>query len=391
MTSIPALVEKYYPLGAAIRHKIHRYPELGFEETETARLVAETLTAYGIPVRTGVAKTGVLGLIRGGQPGKTVLLRADMDALEVEEQTDVPYKSERPGLMHACGHDGHTAGLVMAGLVLQELRESLRGNIKLMFQPGEETTGGAKPMIEEGILENPQVDAAFGCHLWGEIKAGEVQVKAGPFMASPDEFKLRVIGKGGHAALPHRAVDPVILSAQILCALQALVSRRNSPLNPLVISACSIHGGSAFNVLPDAVDILGTIRTLNPETRQLAPQWMEETARAIAGSWGAEIQLEIKKLYPPLINSAEAAALVQKSAAKILGPDRVRQAEPNMGGEDFAYLAEVIPSAFFFVGLAKDSPVAHHSSRFAWDDEILKTSAGVLCQIAVDYLRAGGF
>jgi amidohydrolase len=387
MANITELVETYYPLGVEIRRSIHRYPEPSFEEVKTAALVADVLTAHGIPVQRGVAKTGVVGLIKGGKPGKTVLLRADMDAIEVEEKADVPYKSERPGLMHACGHDGHTAGLIMAALALNDLKDQLRGNVKLMFQPGEETTGGAEPMIQEGVLEHPAVSAAFGCHLWGDVKAGEIRVKAGPFMASPDEFNLRVIGKGGHGGLPHLSVDPVVISAQIICAFQALASRRNNPLRPLVISACSIHGGAVHNVIPDFVDIIGTVRTLDHETRELAPKWMEDLAVGIARSWGGNVRFEFFKRYPPLINDEAAATLVENAAAKITGPDRVKPAEPNMGGEDFAYLAEKVPSAFFFVGIAGDAPVIHHSGGFAWDDAILKTSAAVLCQSAVDYLN----
>ncbi|MDR0567675.1 MAG: amidohydrolase [Spirochaetaceae bacterium] len=383
------LVEKYYPLGAELRHTIHRYPEPAFEEVKTAKLIADTLTSRGIPVQTGVAKTGVIGLISGGKPGKTVLLRADMDAVEVEEKADVPYKSERKGLMHACGHDGHTAGLLMAALVLNDLKDRLAGNVKLMFQPGEETTGGAEPMIQAGVLENPNVDAAFGCHLWGSVKAGEIQTKAGSLMASPDEFSLRVIGKGGHAALPHLTADPVVMSAQIICALQELVSRRNNPLRPLVISACSIHGGAVHNVIPDFVDIIGTIRTLDRETRNLAPQWMEETAAGIARVWGGNCRFQTIKRYPPLINDENAAALVIEAAKKIAGHDRVKQAEPNMGGEDFAYLAEKVPAAFFFVGIAENEPVVHHNAYFAWKDEILKTSSAVLCRTAADYLNQG--
>jgi amidohydrolase len=385
---IKALVEKYYPLGVQIRRAIHQRPERGFEEVETAALAADALESRGVAVQRGVAKTGVVGLITGGKPGKTVLLRADMDALEVEEKVDVPYKSLRPGLMHACGHDGHTAGLIMAGLVLQELKDELAGNVKLMFQPGEETSGGAEPMIREGVLENPRVDAAFGCHLWGSAPAGSVLVKEGPVMASPDEFKLRITGKGGHAGLPHLVVDPIIIAAHLINGFQSLVSRWNNPLKPLVLSVCSIHGGRAYNVIPDQVDMLGTIRTADHETRRLAHQWVEKITANIVRGWGADYHLELLKLFPPLVNDPAAAEAVRKAAAKIVGPEQVGIPELSMGGEDFAYITEKTPGAFFFVGIKKDKPVPHHNGYFAWDEEALKISAGTLCQTAVDYLSA---
>lgn len=388
---IKQLTGKYYDAGVELRHTIHQYPELAGEEVKTAALVADILTSHGIPVRTGVAKTGVVGLIKGGKPGKTVLLRADMDALEVAELVDLPYKSARPGLMHACGHDGHTAGLVIAALALNEMKDRLAGNVKLMFQPAEESVGGAEPMIREGVLEDPKVDAAFGCHLWGNAKFGEIQIKSGPLMASPDEFRIRVKGRGGHAALPNLAIDPVVIAAQIINAFQAVVSRRNNPLNPLVISTCMIRGGETHNVIPDYVDMTGTIRTLDREVRERVPIEMEKTAAAIAGSWGGSIEFQIFKRFPPLINHEGAAALVREAAAKILGAENVKSTEPNMGGEDFAYLAEKVPAAFFLVGIAKDKPVMHHHGDFAWDDEALKISASVLCQAALDFLDSQGF
>lgn len=385
---IKELIEKHYQTCVNLRHEIHQYPELAFEEVKTARLVADTLREQGIAVQTGVAKTGVVGLIQGGKPGKTVLLRADMDALEVEEKTGAPYASTRPGLMHACGHDGHTAGLVLAALALNDLKGQLPGAVKLMFQPAEETVGGAEPMIREGVLENPAVDAAFGCHLWGNAPLGEIQVKPGPLMASPDEFRITVRGRGGHAAQPQSSIDPVVIAAQIINALQIIISRRNDPLRPLVISTCSIHGGEVHNVIPDTVELIGTIRTLYAETRDFAHGEVRRVVTDIARSWGAEIDFALFRRFPPLINDEAAAALVSAAAAKIVGPGRVKRAEPNMGGEDFAYLAEQVPAAFFYVGIAQGEPVRHHSSCFAWDDEVLKVQAAVLCQTAVDFLSA---
>jgi amidohydrolase len=369
-----------------IRHKIHEEPELAFEEYNTSRLVAETLEAHRIPVRTGIAKTGVLGLIKGAKPGKTVLLRADMDALALPELADVPYKSKKSGAMHACGHDGHTAALVIAALALNDMKDSLAGNIKLMFQPAEEADGGALPMIEEGILEDPKVDAAFGCHLWGSGKEGEILVKSGSLMASPDVFRIKIIGKGGHAAMPQLAIDPVLIAAQIIQGFQVLVSRRNNPFNPLVISTCSIHGGEAENIIPDTVELKGTIRTLDPQTRSRVHEEMVQLVNDIVRTWGAACEYRMIKRFPPLVNDEAAVELVRKAAAGIVGQDKVITAEATMGGEDFSYLAERVPSAFFFVGIAGDKPVLHHNSHFAWNDEALKLAASALSQTAVDFL-----
>lgn len=268
---IEALAEKYYPEVVELRHHFHMYPELAFEEFKTAAKVAETLESLGIEVQTGIAKTGVVGLIKGGKPGKTVLLRAGMDALKVNEAADVPYKSMVPGIMHACGHDGHTAGLLGAAMILNDIRDELEGNVKVLFQPAEEEDGGALPMIQEGVMENPKVNAAFGCHLWGNLPEGKVQFKKGGLMASPDAFDITIIGKGGHAAMPQLSIDPVVMAAQVIDQTQAVISRRKSPLVPAVISFTMVHGGEAYNVIPNKVELAGTIRTLDHETRKWIP------------------------------------------------------------------------------------------------------------------------
>jgi amidohydrolase len=384
---IKRLVEKYYPRGVEIRRRIHRYPELSGEEAETAGLAADMLREFGIETRAGIAGHGVLGLIRGAKPGKTVLLRADMDALEVNEAADVPYRSVKPGVMHACGHDGHTAGLLIAAMALSELKDDIPGTVKLMFQPAEETIGGALPMIEAGILDGPPVDAAFGCHLWGSAAEGTVRVKAGPVMASPDEFSITLRGPGGHGALPHLTVDTVVLAAQIVLQFQTIVSRRKNPLDAAALSVCAIHGGEAFNVIPDEVRLEGTIRTFNEEARSFIPREMEKSVRCLCEAVGASYSFEVKRRYPPLVNDPVAVAVVRAAAEKIVGADRVLEAEANMGGEDFSYIAERTPSAFFFLGIARDGkPVIHHSPYFQWDDRALFTYACCLCQTALDFL-----
>ncbi len=364
-------------------------PELGFEEVETSRTIADQLEKVGIEVKRNVAKTGVVGLIKGKYPGKTVLLRADMDALLIEEEADIPYKSQVPGKMHACGHDGHTAGLLGAAMILNELRDELHGNVKLIFQPAEENQGGALPMIEEGVLDNPKVDAAFACHLWGSIKEGTVHVKHGYAMAAPDIFRLKVIGKGGHAAMPHLTVDPIMISMQVMNSMQMIISRKVNPLQPAVLSFTSIHGGTTHNVIPNEVEIMGTIRSFDKELREWIPQTMENVLKGITESQGASYQFELIKRYPPLFNNHEMTDLVSNSVAKIIGEENVLEApEANMGGEDFAYFAERVPSSFYFVGIAPNAEeaVSHHHPKFAWDDKNLLIVSQTLAQIAFDSL-----
>ncbi|MDR2398089.1 MAG: amidohydrolase [Spirochaetaceae bacterium] len=385
---ITQAIARHYPQGAAIRQKLHQYPELSEQEWETAKLVATTLREYGIETQEGIAGTGVLGIIRGNVAGKTVLLRADMDALAIQEAAPVPYASKRPGIMHACGHDGHTAGLLIAGMALMDLKDRIPGTIKLMFQPAEETVGGAARMIQSGVLENPRVDAALGCHLWGQAPQGTVWVKSGPVMAAPDEFRITLIGRGGHGGLPHLGVDPIVMAAQVIQQFQTIVSRRRNPLDPAVVSIGMIHGGETHNVIPAEVHLVGTIRTLSAELRDFIPQEMDRILQGLTLAAGGSYTLEVCKRYPPLVNDPAVTEVIREAAKKILPSDRVQDApEANMGGEDFAYIAEQVPSSFFFVGITPDEkPLIHHSPYFQWDDSVLRISAACLCQGAVDVL-----
>jgi len=340
LEKVKLLAEKYYPEVASLRHYFHMHPELSFEEVLTSAKVAEVLRKLDIDVQTGIAKTGVVGLIKGGKPGPTVLLRADMDALKVDEEADVPYKSTVPGVMHACGHDGHTAGLLGAAMILNEIKDEIAGNIKLVFQPAEEDAGGALPMIQAGVLENPKVDAAFGCHLMGTVQANIIEVKKGPLMASPDTFDITIIGKGGHASMPHLAIDPVTIAAQVINELQTLVSRRINPLLPAVISLTTIHGGTVHNVIPNTVEMSGTIRTFDKSVRDWIPEAMESVIKHVTQANGASYTFKVNKKFPPLINDDQMTDIAEKAAAKVVGQSNVRHAAlPAMGAEDFAYFA----------------------------------------------------
>ena len=390
MSEVKRLGEKYLQHMINLRETIHMYPEDGFSEFTTSKIIIEELEKLGIKVQKNVAKTGVVGLIEGKYPGKTVLLRADMDALKIQEQADVEYKSKIDGMMHACGHDGHVAGLLGAAMILNELKDNLHGNVKLVFQPAEERDGGALPMIEEGVLENPKVDAAFAAHLWGYLNEGEVHLKEGPMMASPDIFNIKVIGKGGHGAVPQESIDPIVITCQIVNSLQTIVSRKINPLDPVVITCGRIQGGDCHNVIPNEVELEGTIRTFYEETRNWVPKVMEDLIRGITTSQGAAYEFKYEPKYPALINDKYMTSFAKESLKKVVGEENVFDLkEPNMGGEDFAYFAQKVPSAFIFVGIAnnKSEPVIHHNPYFKWDSKNVGILAQSLSQIAIDYLK----
>lgn len=385
--TIIALSKKYYDQMVYIRHTIHQNPELGFEEHKTAGLIAKILKEHNIELRENVAQTGVVGLIRGKNPGKTVLLRADMDALAIQEEVDVDYKSLVPNKMHACGHDGHVAGLLGTAMILNEMKDQLRGNVKLVFQPAEETEGGALPMIEAGILKNPEVDAAFACHLWGAFSEGEVHLRKGYLMAAPDTFKFTMRGVGGHGGMPHMAIDPVVLSAQAIMMIQTIVSRAVDPLESAVISIGSIHGGDAHNAIPEAVEVTGTVRSFSDNIRADIPLKMERILKGIAESYGAAYSFEFEKKFPALINDAKATDIFGEAFMKIIGKASVNlECSPSMGGEDFAFISKSVPSAYAFIGIAKDKKVVHHNSKFQWDDNNMKLLSQGMAQVAIDFL-----
>jgi len=368
----------------ATRRDIHQHPELGFEETRTAGLIAERLRGLKYEVTSGVGKTGVVGLRK--KDGRCLLLRADMDALPIEEANAVPYRSKQPGKMHACGHDGHVAISLEVARRLASLE--LGGSLKLAFQPAEEVSNGAQAMIGDGVLDAPKVDAAFGIHLWNDLPVGTVGIMAGPVMASVDQFEIAILGRGGHAAAPHQTIDPVLIAAHVITALQSLVSRRRDPLSEAVVSVTEVHAGRAFNVIPDRADLRGTVRTFGGSFFEDAPRLVEETAQGVAAAFGARATVNYRRLSAPLINNEELSALMRDVAAKLLGSDSVRQGVRTMGGEDMAYFLEQVPGCFAFVGSApphgRASP--HHSPTFDIDEESLVIGAELLSHTAIQYL-----
>lgn len=378
------------PEVVRLRRDLHQNPEPGFEEFRTAALVATRLQELGLTVRTGVARTGVVGVLEGAVPGPTLLLRADMDALPVQEETGLPYASQRPGYMHACGHDGHVAILLGVATVLAGRRETLPGRVKFVFQPAEEGPGGAEPMIAEGVLEDPRVDAAVGLHLWASMPVGAAGLRPGPIMAATDTFRIRVLGHGGHAAAPMDAVDPVLAAAYLVVAAQAIVSRSVDPAEAAVVSICRIHGGTAGNIIPEEVELQGTIRSFHPAVREVLRRRMEEICRSVPAAFGATAQLEYDPGYPALVNDPALTALVGSVCREVL-PSVIE--ESTMGGEDFAYFAQAVPGCFFFLGArnpAKGCDLPHHHPRFDLDEDSLALGVEILVRVAERFLRDRG-
>ena len=371
------------------RRHLHMHPELGYKEHATARFVAERLRAHGIEVRTGVAETGVVGLIRGGRPGKTVLLRADMDALPIQEENDLPYRSQNPGVMHACGHDGHTAILLSAARVLAERRARLAGNVKVAFQPAEEGGGGAERMIAEGVLEDPHVDAVFGLHLTQERPAGTVGARPGPIAAAADNFQLEIVGRGGHAAKPHTCVDAALVAAQVMVSLHAIVSREVKPSEPAVITVGVIQAGTAPNVIPERALLAGTVRTFDEQLRQDLARRVEEVAVGVAHAMRAEATCTYDWGYPVVVNEPAMAELVREVAREVVGAERLVEQEQGMFGEDFAYFLQQRPGCFFNLGTrneAKGLTSGHHHPRFDIDEDALPIGVEMLVRVTERYL-----
>ncbi|MBI3966829.1 MAG: amidohydrolase [Chloroflexi bacterium] len=374
------------------RQYLHQHPELGFQEYETAKFIAERLRALDIEVQTGIAETGVVGLIRGARPGKTVLLRADIDALPIDEENDVPYRSTISGVMHACGHDGHTAILLNAARELAERRYMLAGNVKLMFQPCEEAPpGGAIRMIEQGILAEPKVDAAFGLHLIQNMPVGTVSARSGPIMASADFFTIEITGTGGHAAYPHLCVDTALVGAQTLVALHALVAREVDPIAPAVVTVGMIKAGSAPNIIPDTAQLRGTFRSFDEAIRTRLARRIEEVAHGIAATMRAEATCQIHWGYPPVVNDPALAALVADAAREVVGDERLIERDPAMGGDDFAYVLQQVPGCYFNVGTRNEERgliYGHHHPRFDIDESALPLGVDLLVKVVERYLAS---
>ena len=379
-----------------LRRDFHLHPELGFREIRTSGIVAKELETLGLEVTKGVGKTGVVGLLEGAKPGPTLLLRFDMDALPIHEETGAEYASQNAGVMHACGHDGHTAiGLTVAKLLNQH-KDKLAGTIKFCFQPSEEgnngeEVGGAEMMMRDGVLDGPKVDMTLSLHLWNEKPLGWVNVAKGPVMAGAEEFKIKVIGKGGHGAIPDLAVDPVVCAAQIVSASQSIVSRNVGPLETAVISFTVINGGTAFNVIPQEVMMQGTIRTFDPQVRMKVLQRFDDVVRGVASAMGCQVELNVKQLTPALINAGRVAASVQATAQRLL-PNLHHDLSPylTMGAEDMAYMQAKVDGCYFFIGSnnhERHLDYGHHHPKFDFDEQALITGSALMAAAAADILK----
>jgi len=374
-----------------IRRALHQIPEVGFNEHRTAEFVAKALEELGLFVRTRVAKTGVVGLLKGAQPGKTLLLRADMDALAVQEATGLPFASTHPGAMHACGHDGHMAILLCLAKILAKHRAKLRGNIKFVFQPAEEGPGGAQQMIAEHVLTRPRVQAAMGLHLWNGLEVGTVGVGSGPIMACLDRIDIVIKGAGGHGAMPHQTVDPIVASAHAITALQTLASRETSPTEPVVVTVGTIKGGTAYNIIGDRVEMSGTVRVFDHELRRSMPERLDRVLKGTTGALRASHELSYTFGYPPTVNDERMCRLVRAAARAAVGPKNVVTPEKSTGGEDVAFFLQAVPGCYFFVGsrnTEKGTTSPHHSPTFDFDEAALAIGLEVMARAALAYLHA---
>jgi amidohydrolase len=379
-------IDRLTPDLIAWRRDFHRHPELAFEERRTSGVVRAFLDSIGLDVR-ACGATGLRAVLTGGRPGKTVALRADMDALPVTEENDVEYRSQAPGAMHACGHDGHMAILMGAARVLAARRETLPGRVVLLFQPSEENPpGGAQAMIAEGALDG--VDAVFGLHLWQPLPTGIVGLRAGAMMAQSDTIHVTVTGKGGHASQPHLTVDPIVVAAHLVLAAQSIASRYVDPLQPVVVSFTTVHGGRIHNIIPDAVELTGTVRTLDRGAQDAVKSRLREVCEATCRLFGATAAFEYVEGYPPVVNDAAVVERVAGVAREAFGADRVHAIAPVMGGEDFAYYLQQVPGAFAMLGMGDGRPHPHHNARFDIDERALPI--GVRLMVEVAEALAGG-
>lgn len=394
MPHLDSLLERYdriYPDVVQLRRDLHMYPELSFQEVNTPRKIAETLRALGLEVRTEVGGRGVVARLKGGKAGKTVALRADFDALPIQDQKDVEYKSRIPGVMHACGHDIHTAALLGVARVLSEVKEELEGDVVFIHQFAEELIpGGAKPMIEDGCLDG--VDVIFGAHVWSGEPIGTVGVGEGFMMAAMDSFHIEIQGKGGHGATPHLTVDSLLLGSQLVSNLQHIVSRRVDPLESAVVTVGSFHSGNAFNVIPQSAKLEGTVRSFKEEVRQLIETSIDQITRATCEGAGARYTLDYVRGYPAVWNHPEETRRIEQLARQLIGADNVKRMTPMMGGEDFSYYLQQVPGTFFFVGgqnpqIGANFP--HHHPLFDVDERSMGIIGKLFLSAVLHYLSEG--
>jgi len=388
--SIQVIIDAVKDEVITYRRYLHQNPELSFEEEKTSQYIYDQLQSFGNIELTRPTKTSVVGRIIGAAPGKVVAIRADMDALPIQEENDVEYASTNPGVMHACGHDGHTAMLLGAAKVLSTLKDQLHGEIRLLFQHAEELfPGGAEEMVQAGVMDG--VDTVIGAHLWSPLEIGKIGIVYGPMMASPDTFYLTVNGKGGHAALPHQTVDSIAVASQVVTNLQHIVSRNTDPLDNLVLSVTKFIGGTTHNVIPGSVEICGTVRSFDPDLRKEVPKLMERVIKGITEAHGAAYEFNYEFGYRPVINDARVTEVLEATVAEVYGEEAIDKMKPNMGGEDFSAFQQVTEGSFFYIGAGnpeKNADFPHHHARFEIDEESLEKGVNLFVYSAIKLLEA---
>jgi amidohydrolase len=369
----------------AWRRDFHRFPEIAFQEQRTSQVLRSILEELGLEV-TSMAKTGLLARLKGKPGGRCVALRADIDALPVQEEGDKEYVSQNPGAAHACGHDGHMAVVLGAAKILAQLKEFFVGEVVFLFQPSEERPpGGAKPMVEEGALRG--VDAIFGLHFWQSLPTGKVGMVKGPMMAQTGDFDLTIKGKGGHGSMPQQTVDPIMVASQIVVSLQSVVSRSVDPLKPAVLSFGTIQGGTIYNIIPEQVSLSGTIRTFAPDVHDTVERRMREIVENTCLAFGATAELEYKRGYPAVVNHPDMVDFAAEVTERTLGAGRIMEIDPVMGGEDFAYFLQKVPGAFMFFGMGDGMSFPHHHPRFDMDEKALPEATLLLTSLTLEYLE----
>jgi amidohydrolase len=386
MTVAIEVPEKLVDRVVGTRRDLHMHPELGFQEDRTAGIIAARLRSLAYDVHTGIARTGVIGVIRGGKPGRTIMLRADMDALPVLEENSQEYRSQNDGIMHACGHDGHVAILLGAAELIAARRDELPGTVCLVFQPAEEGQGGAQAMVEEGVIERFRIERAYGLHLSSKYETGSLGFRSGPFYASSDSIEIEVLGKGGHGAAPHDTIDPILTAAEFVTSLQQIVSRNIDPLEPAVVTIGSIHGGTIHNVIPRTVRMMGTVRAFSDELRDSMAGRIERILKASCDAAGAAYDYQYLKRYPVTANDPDQTHYAETLARNILGDARVFAADKLMGAEDFSFFAQRVPACFYTLGARGNSQTAHphHSSTFDIDEAALPAGVAMMTALAFD-------
>jgi amidohydrolase len=387
MVDIHQLVSESKDLIINTRRDLHKIPETGFTEIKTSAYVAEYLTREGLDVQTGIAQFGVVGLLETGKAGPTLMIRADMDALPLQEETGLEFASTHEGVMHACGHDAHMAMALGAATALTRIKNELVGTVKFVFQPAEEGPGGAKPMIDAGVMENPTVDYAIGCHMWPEIAEGTIGVRSGPFLAAMDRFDLKIIGKGGHGAMPHLCIDALEVGTQVVNAFQRISSRHLNPLEPTVVTVGSFHAGTAFNIIPSEAELCGTTRTFNLDIWNNWEQRLEKVIDGVCKSMGADYEFKFAKGYPPTINDESISEVVRRCAANVVGHERVVEPDQTMGGEDMSYFLQKSKGCFFAVGTGREGYASVHNPKFNFKEDVLSLGVETHCRVALELLK----